>query len=401
MKEGLIVRIFWVTRLRADIDKFHITTWREMSRELKSFGHDVRLAVSGHYSRDVFDDSYVSIPVIRIKYLFNISFWITGFFVFLVECTRFKPDVIILDFYTTFFSIPLLLIPKKKRPIMITDMRSPLYDPSHRGPCIVEFFNKTYSNKVHLYGRYFLNGITVINDYYKQELCASFGIDDKVVGVWTSGADIVRFSPDKYRTGERPDYLNGKFVLLQHGEISHNRGIIECVKALRALNKKDVCLILLGAPVKNKWILDEVSSLSMDLGLGSNVYHLPPVPYGEIPKYISYCDCAIMAYPKIAYWDYNNPIKLLEYLAMAKVVIATDTTAFRDVMGDGRCACYINDNDPESIARAIKYCYDHRHSLPGWGMDGPTIIKERYTWEKQAVNLLSFIGTLNLAAGRQ
>ncbi|HDH52987.1 MAG TPA: glycosyltransferase [Nitrospirae bacterium] len=121
---------------------------------------------------------------------------------------------------------------------------------------------------------------------------------------------------------------------------------------------------------------------------------LPPVPYSEIPEYISYCDCAIMAYPDIEYWNLNNPIKLLEYLAMGNVVICTDMWTFNDVMGNEKCACYVKDDSPQTIAEAINYCYNNKNLLREWGKTGTEIVREKYTWEKEAGNLLDFIECL-------
>jgi len=97
-----------------------------------------------------------------------------------------------------------------------------------------------------------------------------------------------------------------------------------------------------------------------------------------------------MAYPDIEYWNNNNPIKLLEYLAMGKVVICTNMWTFRDVIDNKKCGYYIPDNQPKTIANAINACYENRKLLDEWGKEGIEIIKKRFTWNKQAERLYKF-----------
>lgn len=382
------MKILWFPRLQFDIDKFHITTWREMCKELKHLDNDVRIAIGGPYDKDVFDKDYIPVPIIRVKFLRILSFWICGFFQFIIQYLIFKPDLVILNQLTTWFSLPLIFLPKRWRALIVVDSRSPLYNQYVAKPGLRDVVFKIYTRLSYLYCKHCLDGITVITSYYRKKICQDLKIAPSFVGVWTSGVDVARFSPDKYVGNVRPSFLEGKFVVMQHGQLSYNRGLIETVKALAKM--EGVCLVLVGGVIKNDTVEDEILKLSKLFHLEERVYIIPPVPHEDIPRYISYCDCAIMAYPDIDYWNYNNPIKLLEYLAMGKVVIATDMWTFREVLGDKRCGYYIKENSPECIVDAIKYCFNNRGLLQEWGKEGIDIANERYTWRKQAKNLLDF-----------
>jgi glycosyltransferase involved in cell wall biosynthesis len=182
---------------------------------------------------------------------------------------------------------------------------------------------------------------------------------------------------------------------MQHGGIGYNRGILETVDAMKLVNNEKIVLVLIGDGDAEGEISHKIKTFNLE----KKVYSLPSVPYSDVPNHISYCDCAIMAYPNIEYWNNNNPIKLFEYLAMGKVVICTDMWTFRNVAGDTKCAHYIKQNDPETIARAINYCYENKEHLEEWGREGIKIVKENFTWYKQAENLLSFIEQLRIKRG--
>ena len=386
------MKILWFPRLQFDIDKLHITTWREMCRELEQkWKCDVRIAIAGRPCNNVFDKEHISIFIIRKKFFRVLTFWIIGYAKFIYHCLVFKPDVIILDIFTVWFSMPFAILPGRKIPIIV-DNRAPFYNMKPYKPTWNDKIMKAYTRLSYEYCKRFLDGMTVITDYYKDYVCRHFKLNPLSIGVWGSGADISMFSPDKARVSYLPDFLKGKFVLMQHGEIGYNRGALETVDAIKLVNNEKIALVFIGDGGAKEEILHKIKALDLE----KRVYFLPAIPYSEMPGCIGYCNCAIMAYPNIEYWNNNNPIKLFEYFAMGKVVICTDMWTFRSVGGDTKCIHYIKQNDPETIAKAINYCYEHKEYLEEWGREGIKIVKENFTWHRQAGNLLSFIEQLKM-----
>ena len=391
----MVMKILWFPRLQTDIDKLHITTWREMCRELDRKGVNTKIAIVGYDDGNIFNMPYIRIAVIKKKFLRLFSFLIDGYIKFVINYFSFKPDVIILDIYSIWFSFPLAIFNSKNKPLFIVDNRTPFHNPLSQESTLLDVLMASYTKLCYWYCNLFLHGVTVITEHYRQQVCKDFSFSLSVVGVWGSGVDVERFSP-KHNNNNKPDFLKGKFVLMQHGEISYNRGLFETIEAISMINNKEVCLLLIGDSVAGSNAKEDIKQLIEKLKLEERVYLLPPVAHSEIPKYISYCDCAVMAYPDIEYWNNNNPIKLLEYISMGKVVICTDMWTFRNVMDRRKCAYYLNNNNAEEIVAAINYCYENRAFLYQWGRDGIEIINKGYTWRKQAENLLRFIDQLKI-----
>ncbi|MBI2471499.1 MAG: glycosyltransferase [Planctomycetes bacterium] len=388
------MKILWFPRLQFDIDTLHITTWREMCRELElNCGCTVKIAIAGKPNSNIIDRSHIRVFIIRKKVFRVLSFLFFGYVKFLYHYFKFRPQAVILDIFSIWFSIPFsILLPT--RSLFIVDNRTPFYNSTSKDSTIKDRGMKIYTKLSYWYCKVFLDGMTVITDFYKQQVCQDFKFTSTNIGVWGSGVDIDRFSPQKFKDNFKPTFFRDKFVLMQHGEISYNRGLFETVEALAMLSRKDICLVLIGNAVTGSKAKDDILRLIKKLNLEKNVFILPPVPHAEIPKHISYCDCAIMAYPNIGYWNNNNPIKLIEYLAMGKVVICTDMWTFRNVIGNKKCGYFIKDNSYESIAKAINYCYENRKYIEEWGKEGIEIVKEGYTWNKQAKRLLDFVNAL-------
>jgi glycosyltransferase involved in cell wall biosynthesis len=385
------MKILWFPRLQLDIDKFHVTTWREMCIRLEHLGQNISIAIVGDDKNGVWGRPYIHIPIIPIKVLRLLSFWLNGTVVFTITYFRKKPDVVIFDLYSLWISAPLLLIKKAKRPLIIADNRTPLYYGIARSFSLTKRFTQIYEMLAYAYAKRFFDGMTVITDFYKRDLINKYGFAESTIGVWTSGVDLTCF--DVEMSSPKESGRKDNFMLLQHGEISYNRGLFETVQAIGLLNNTKITLTLIGDAVRSNAKNDLIIHAAR-MGVSNQVEIIPRVAYKLIPKYIVQADCAIMAYPNIDYWNNNNPIKLLEYLAMGKLIIATDMWTFRSVMGDSKCVKYIKNNSPEEIANAIKYCLENKDKLPEWGHEGINIVKEKYTWDKQASYLMDFLGTL-------
>ena len=50
---------------------------------------------------------------------------------------------------------------------------------------------------------------------------------------------------------------------------------------------------------------------------------------------------------------YASPLKLFEYMALGKPIVASDLAAVREVLRDGENACLVTAGDPASLASGI------------------------------------------------
>lgn len=87
----------------------------------------------------------------------------------------------------------------------------------------------------------------------------------------------------------------------------------------------------------------EAKKLTAQLGLGSRVTFTGRVPYGEVDSYIAAGDIAIMP----ATNTYGNPMKLYEYMALGKAIIAPDQETITEIVTDRKTALLF---EPENIS---------------------------------------------------
>jgi len=244
-----------------------------------------------------------------------------------------------------------------------------------------------------LVAKLLFDGMTIITHQMKEQICEMYDINPSFIDVWTMGVSTKLFKPNKYdgMNIKKKLGLADRFVVFYHGVFSPHRGLIESIKSIKILQSKHKCnrvvLFLLG----NGQALPTLRELVEKDGLEGRLIIHDAVDYIDVPKYIAMSDIGIVPLPDLPDWRYQCPQKLLEYLAMKKVVIVTDIPANREVVGGSKCGIYISSADPKGIANAIEYAYDNREKLRGWGSYGRIIIEEKYSWEKVAKNLESFL----------
>jgi len=330
------------------------------------------------------------IPLRDKPIISQVMYTLILFFFLPVYIVLLKPEfIIMLPNFCILSSIASLILSKFTKVKFILDVRSTPVEISGFRGCLQSF---AFTISV-LLAKKFFAGMTIITSPMKKEICKKYKINPDKIGVWTSGVSTTLFDPRNYISEgaklKTKFGLSKKFVIFYHGSFSATRGLVETIDAINVLRDTypDVVLFLLGSGP----IISELKDLVQKESLQGNVIIHNPVDYAEVPKFVEMSDLCITPLPNHPYWRFQCPLKLLEYLAMEKVVIATDIPAHRSVIGKEKCGLYISSIKPTEIAKSIVYAYHNKDKLKEWGKSGRTIVTEKYTWEKVANDLENYL----------
>ena len=230
------------------------------------------------------------------------------------------------------------------------------------------------------------DGLTFINESTKDSL-----IPDSVnvlVGTWGSGVDLDLFRPSE--KGPRtvrpsPGRDDGK-VVMYHGSITEDRGVLQLIRSVELLRERSVRakLALLGWGPELTRIRRRFRHL-----IESQVLDIKrSVSYDEVPALIEACSIGTLPLPKQAKWETQMPLKLLEYLAMGKMVVATDMEAHR---GFGKGVILLPDNSPETLAGGLERVFRMSESERKERLRDSFSRVEAFSWKNQAHGLEKFI----------
>lgn len=208
-------------------------------------------------------------------------------------------------------------------------------------------------------------------------------IDPRKVIVVPNGVDVAHLSPD----GQTPRrLLPGPTI----GFVGHLQQwqrldlLLEALAVLRA-NGTAFSLIVVGdGPMRTAW-----ENLAAHMGLADRVRFVGQVPWSEIPAYIAGFDLGYAgAMPLAAGAMYLSPLKLYEYAAMGKPVVATAYEDARRLSEDGVPVYLFDPDQRESLVRALHQAYAERDRWQKMGRRGREVIVARHSWEARVRTMI-------------
>jgi glycosyltransferase involved in cell wall biosynthesis len=116
-------------------------------------------------------------------------------------------------------------------------------------------------------------------------------------------------------------------------------------------------LIVGGHPAEPD--LGRLERLAADLGLGGRVRFAGQVEPARVATLLD--DADVLVLPNTATSisaRYTSPLKLFEYLAAGKPIVASDLPAFREVLQDGITAVLVAPGDGAALGRGIRRLLD-------------------------------------------
>jgi glycosyltransferase involved in cell wall biosynthesis len=182
-----------------------------------------------------------------------------------------------------------------------------------------------------------------------RDYIASLGLSRKLVAVIPNGVSPSDFSPSPLspREGRVP-------VLLYIGTLADWQGLDVVIKALpKILEQQAVRLHIVGRgrSRQRKMLAKQIHRL----GIEEYVTIQPAVPHHEVPALIAESDICLAP---LGLNDRNVtqgacPIKVLEYMASSRPLIASNMPIVRELVREDVDALLFSPNDPEDLVRQV------------------------------------------------
>ena len=217
------------------------------------------------------------------------------------------------------------------------------------------FFRRVYKKAVfRLYSFFLKRGdvFLVPSVEWMSLLVRLYGVDEKRVVLFPNGVDAAKFRPNVDCEGLRSELgLEGNKVVLYMGRISRIRALNCLVKALPRVVKEEpaVRLVFVGDGEER----ERLANLSKSLGVDRFVLFVDEVAHDAIVRYICLADVAVGPLIALPVTVGTLPIKVLEYMACGKPVIACYEGASKDLVVDGYNGLLISSGSVEELGSAI------------------------------------------------
>ncbi|MCR0985123.1 glycosyltransferase family 4 protein [Roseomonas populi] len=196
------------------------------------------------------------------------------------------------------------------------------------------------------------------------------------------------------RLAERPS--NGEIVLGFIGFLREWHGLASVVRALAAAEPglRPVLQVVGDGPAR-----EGLERLAAECGVADRVRFTGLVPRDEVPNVVAGFDIALQP----AAVDYACPLKVLEYMAAGRPIVAPDQPNIRELLEHGRTALLFDPADPDGLWRAaLRLAGDAALRRALGDAARAEILRRDLTWGGHArrVAMLAATETGRRAAGR-
>lgn len=223
------------------------------------------------------------------------------------------------------------------------------------------------------------------------------GVAADRVSVVPNAADPHVFRPAAGRSPTRRQLAwNDRFVIGFVGSMKPWHGVDTLLNALHQLGGRNsgFRLLLVGSGPE----LTDLHRESQRLELGDAVHMTGAVPHDAVPGLLRAMDVAVAPYAAGA-GEYFSPVKLFEYMAAARPVVAARAGQVCDVIEDGRTGCLYPAGDAVALAAVIRRLAADRDLCRSLGAAARASVLRQYTWRHNAQRVIAIAGQL-LAKGQ-
>jgi len=229
--------------------------------------------------------------------------------------------------------------------------------------------------------------ILVITEYLRKDL-EKKGIDTSKIFTVPNGVDLQLFNSNYNETEIKKlrDSFDADYVIMFAGSLQDLNMIINSsVKVIQKV--KNVKYVIIGDhrdPLRSKDAWETKVKLK---GLEKNFIFLGKKPRAEIPKYLLCADVCVDSFPDEPYYAAAHPIKLLEYGACEKPVVATNVVETEKLVKHGIFGYLAKPGNIDEYANYLVELLNSSSLRKSMGKNFSEYIKNEFSWDYLAQKL--------------
>ncbi|MEH1837386.1 MAG: glycosyltransferase family 4 protein [Nostoc sp.] len=225
--------------------------------------------------------------------------------------------------------------------------------------------------------------LACVSESLKEILVKDFGISSEKIVLIPNGVDIDFLNPALHV----PKRVFLGFTIGFIGSLYAWAGLdllLETIFELRA-EGLDISLVVVGdGAMKSAW-----EKQSQKLGISPYVAFIGRVSWQEVPQYIGGFDVGYSGQVQLQIGKmYLSPMKLYEYMAMAKPVIASAFEDAKRLISDRKTGFLFKPGDKNDLKRTLLEAYQKREALPEMGQLACIEIVNHHSWAARVQNLV-------------
>jgi len=361
----------------------------EITKALKAMGHEIIMVGPASVETDSFGSEGGIVSILK-RYIPKFAYELMEFFYAFYAYYKLKraivehkPDVMY-ERYNLYMPAGIWIKKKFNLP-MLLEVNAPLFDERSKfGGIAIPWLARWTENYTWRNADYALPVTQVLADRVRQAGVA----DDKLI-VIPNGIDLEKFS-NSLSDDEAKEKLglSGKLVLGFTGFMREWHGLERVLELLSSDSAQERHLLLVGDGPARK----SIEKRADELGVKDNLTITGIVGRDSISRYVAAFDVALQ--PDVV--DYASPLKLFEYMIMARAIVAPDMANIREVLADHENALLFEKGNINALFVAVEeLCEDEdlRQKISDGARE--TVFNRKYTWKNNAERIVSLFENMS------
>ena len=214
----------------------------------------------------------------------------------------------------------------------------------------------------------------------------SYRLSSKIIAVTQSikdyipnGVNIELFKPMN-RDVKNELYIDQNYYHICFvGIFAHWQGIEFLIQSAPLILKEisNTRFLIVGDGIMKETLIKMIK----EMGLEDNFILTGPVPYREVPKNINVSDVCVV--PKRPLKSGYSPLKLYEYMACGKPVVASRLSGF-EILEENNAGILVEPENIEELAKAIIKLLKDEQLREEMGKNGREYVVKNHSWESVA-----------------
>jgi glycosyltransferase involved in cell wall biosynthesis len=223
--------------------------------------------------------------------------------------------------------------------------------------------------------------IICVSEPAKSHLVEHWQVEPGKIVVMPNGVDIELFgAPCDARSARDMLGLGEAPVITFVGSFQHWHGIELLVEsfALVLAEAPEAKLVLVGdGPVR-----EAIQGKVNQLGLSGAVLFTGLMPQQRVPEILAAADVAAIPYPRLPQDLWFSPLKLYEYMAAGKAIVASRAGQIAEVIDHGQNGLLVEPGDVQAMAQSILRLIRNPSERDYLGQNARQQAVERYSWDQ-------------------
>jgi len=229
------------------------------------------------------------------------------------------------------------------------------------------------------------NALTCVSTAAKNHFVTQWGIPAEKITVLPNGVDTQVFQPSSDNSIRTKLGLEHVPTVMFVGGFYPFHGIDLLVDSFRKVlcQVPQAKLVLVGDGMVKPMIMQQVT----DYHLEASVVFAGSVEHREIPAYLNAADVCVALYPTLPTEMWFSPLKLYEYMAAGKAIVASRVGQVAEVIQHNQTGLLVETGNNEEIAQAIIELLDSPIKRQQLGTNARQQAIEHHSWGRYVAGL--------------